>query len=164
MSFTDIILFGEMGSIIQDKASINCTLTNMFLENTINLDGTINIMVKFDQVRKRDLWTYIYYICKYNPKLGIELTEKDFKEKIANDKPFVRKQHLANFINTTLNANNDIKIDFILSLLKSVRKQLNVQENLIDNAINEIPEINELEEKLMKVNRLMDLPRNHHLN
>lgn len=158
MSFTDIILFGELNSIIKDKSTLHCTLTNMLLENTLDFDGTINIITNLKKIKKRDLWAYIYYICKHNPSIGINITPDDFKTKIANGKSYIKKGTLVNFINITIH-NNNIKIDFINNLMKIVYKKLNIQEEMIDKAIADVPEIRELEDKLKKINRLISVPR-----
>lgn len=48
-----------------DVESCFCTVSRMLFKNVINIDGSID-MEQLVNVRKKELWAYIYYLYQYN--------------------------------------------------------------------------------------------------
>lgn len=48
-----------------DVENCFCTVSRMLFKNVINIDGSID-MEQLVNVRKKDLWAYIYYLYQYN--------------------------------------------------------------------------------------------------
>lgn len=137
------VLFARMSSLTSAN-KLQCCVVNMLLNGIIHFDGMIDFE-HITQVKKRELWAYLYYIWLNNRTLK-EFENPPTPENFADlvlkqhgiSSLYVTKHHLAYVINSIIVKNRDIKISVISNLLNKIQEKISKEEVVLQNAIQNI--------------------------
>jgi hypothetical protein len=143
-----------------------CNVSKMLFKNVINIDGSID-MEQLVNVRKRDLWAYIYYLYQYNNGTIPEFVKmKNLKTGKADGQLF----HDVVFDETNINTNvkskkNNIGTD-IVKILYFINKVVHTyKKDLINPVIDYLNKLmkQEMYTKLSEI-KVQMIPENGMFN
>ena len=143
-----------------------CNVSKMLFKNVINIDGSID-MEQLVNVRKRDLWAYIYYLYQYNNGTIPEFVKmKNLKTGKADGQLF----HDVVFDETNINTNvksekNNIGTDIVKILYFINRVVHTYKKDLINPVIDYLNKLmkQEMYTKLSEI-KVQMIPENGMFN